>query len=1439
MQKAVAADICTGNGTVATISDPAGIGIMSSVTGSSALDRTSPANLVANGDFTTEPAALASSAYPDYYYWGPGGYAGDTDTSMVATLATGTNVIILTNGTTAHLTIGTAITSPSAGNPSFPGLLNASGVYVESIVSSTQFTVKNAAGNPANHAAAGEIVMYPKSPIPTALNTAIPSWNRSGGGTRTYAHWTKGAAGTGPNDLIAPAVNGQSAGRVYFGNKVIDTVTPTPTFTNGFSTAQYVITYQAGFGGIFGTPNAPPAIDQTITLVQGNKYRLHFSQSTENFKNYSGLAGIDITGYDRVFFEVTTGNKEYYLDFIATTSQTNIKFMSWGHLNLNSIMSAEFVLDDVIINACTSGPPPATPAPTAVNDAQTSAWDTNQTYLPLTNDSADASTSLDSTTLKLCPVGTSSPYNATSCSQTSVTVAGQGVYTISGSTVIFNPDESFFGVVSTPVRYVIADALGQYASATITPTIGPKATPDTLSLAAGASSSFAAITGAGGLATGAALDTSGTFLCGAGETAPACTATSVTIAGVGVYTLNQSTGVVTLAADANATAGTKAALTYIVTDSTGLKASSTLTPTIAILPPVPTAVNDAQSSAWDVNQTYSPMSNDSSDTSTALSNAKFRLCPAAASAPYNGSNCNLTSLTISGQGVYTLSGTTVVFNPEATFFGTVSTPARYVIADAFNQYASAVITPTIGPRATPDTLSLAAGATASFRAITGSGGLATGANLNTSQTFLCGTGQTAPNCTETATVTVAGVGVYTLNQSTGVVTLVAEADLAPGTKASLTYVVTDSTGMTASSTLTPIIPGASSATPIVIDPPVARPDNSSGAFQQVQSFGILGNDTTSTGSLFVNSLMRFCGSGQSAPNCTLTSLTVANQGTFVINADGTVTFTPTSTFFGNVTPISYQFTDSSAQVASSTINVIVGPPPVSAANPDTTTNFKGVVQSINLLTNDKPGTGLTLNSATLKFCALNETVPNCTATTVTITGQGTYAVGTAGVVTFTPEANFVGTATALPYVVQDSLGRTVSSTYTPIVRDTPSASPDVSSGPFQQVQRLSILVNDKASSGASLVAGTVRLCALTETPPNCTASSVEIPNQGVFLLGPDGLVTFTPTKTFVGTATTIKYQVADSSGQITSSTITVTVGPPPVPPKAVDDFRTTPMSVPVSLDPTPNDVQGSLPLVAKTVRLCTSSEALGSCASTSVTNKTGTFTVDVNSGIVTFTPTPGWSGISKVPYIVRDSSGFIAPAFITITITPPAYLKLKELAWTGPEAASIKKRPAVVPASSLGTGKRMATIRIPRLGSNWQQTVFNGISERHLTKGVGYYPGTALPGAIGNFAVAGHRVTQGRPFLNLDKLILGDSIAVQVGDKIYIYKVVTTKIMRPTDVKEIYPVPGNPSATPTQAMLTFTTCHPKNSAKERLIVNAVLDSVLDTQSAPAKYKAKL
>ena len=122
----------------------------------------------------------------------------------------------------------------------------------------------------------------------TRLNSAIPSWGRSGGspiGTAsnagTYATWSKQASDTTPNRLLSRPTNGQSDARVYFGNQVAMSIDPIPTFdSNGFSTTNYSIIPKFDILSTpnvsYGTASTPPAIDQSIVTEVGRTYRMHF-----------------------------------------------------------------------------------------------------------------------------------------------------------------------------------------------------------------------------------------------------------------------------------------------------------------------------------------------------------------------------------------------------------------------------------------------------------------------------------------------------------------------------------------------------------------------------------------------------------------------------------------------------------------------------------------------------------------------------------------------------------------------------------------------------------------------------------------------------------------------------------------------------------------------------------------------------------------------------------------------------------------------------------------------------------------------------------------------------------------------------------------------------------------------------------------------------------
>jgi sortase A len=133
-------------------------------------------------------------------------------------------------------------------------------------------------------------------------------------------------------------------------------------------------------------------------------------------------------------------------------------------------------------------------------------------------------------------------------------------------------------------------------------------------------------------------------------------------------------------------------------------------------------------------------------------------------------------------------------------------------------------------------------------------------------------------------------------------------------------------------------------------------------------------------------------------------------------------------------------------------------------------------------------------------------------------------------------------------------------------------------------------------------------------------------------------------------------------------------------------------------------------------------------------------------------------------------------------------------------------------------GHGVALIRIPRLGKGFHYVVIEGVSIADLRKGPGHYPGTALPGQIGNFVVSGHRTTYLAPFNKLGELRDGDQILIDTRASQFVYKVTSTKVVQPDDISVAAPVPEHPRANPTKRLITLTTCNPKYSAAQRLII---------------------
>ena len=146
--------------------------------------------------------------------------------------------------------------------------------------------------------------------------------------------------------------------------------------------------------------------------------------------------------------------------------------------------------------------------------------------------------------------------------------------------------------------------------------------------------------------------------------------------------------------------------------------------------------------------------------------------------------------------------------------------------------------------------------------------------------------------------------------------------------------------------------------------------------------------------------------------------------------------------------------------------------------------------------------------------------------------------------------------------------------------------------------------------------------------------------------------------------------------------------------------------------------------------------------------------------------------------------------------------------------------------AAVDIGQGWAVLRIPALDRDFRQVVVKGVGVEELKRGPGHYPGTAEAGELGNVVLSGHRTTYGAPFERFGELTPGTAVVLETRDTWFTYRVRGSAIVAPSAVEVTYPVPGRPGATPTQRLLTMTTCHPKYSARQRLIVTAELEQAL-------------
>ena len=207
---------------------------------------------------------------------------------------------------------------------------------------------------------------------------------------------------------------------------------------------------------------------------------------------------------------------------------------------------------------------------------------------------------------------------------------------------------------------------------------------------------------------------------------------------------------------------------------------------------------------------------------------------------------------------------------------------------------------------------------------------------------------------------------------------------------------------------------------------------------------------------------------------------------------------------------------------------------------------------------------------------------------------------------------------------------------------------------------------------------------------------------------------------------------------------------------------------------------------------------------------------DFRSTVVTSATLPG-SPVATRPGAARSSTtvraGTTAPT--TTTTLPPTTTATVPPTTTPPPPAPAPQ-PVAPPADPRGYEEsvRLGSMSIPKLGL--EVPLHEGIRLTTLDRGPGHWPGTAMPGDVGNAVIAGHRTSHGAEFRHLDQLVPGDHVRFEVGGRAVSYSVTGTEIVQPD---ALWIVDQTPTAT-----ATLFACHPPGSVSQRIVVHLALDA---------------
>ena len=835
------------------------------------------------------------------------------------------------------------------------------------------------------------------------------------------------------------------------------------------------------------------------------------------------------------------------------------------------------------------------------------------------------------TSKKLVDPATGQPTDATT-----VTVAGEGSYTIDPTTgaVTFVPEKDFVGTakgVTVQATATITNEKGEKttltADATYTPTVVaavPTAQPAKSIDVQGATQKGkptfegTTVTVNGVQKPITIKENSYTLVDKDGNevtSTPAYAEDGTTV--IGTHTIDPTTGEVTFTPTDKSYSGKVTPVSVQAESSNGIKVSTTYTP--EIVPVTPTAQDAATKDVQGKTQTGKPTFEGGKATVDGVEKT-VEIDEDTPATFEDGS----TTKTVPGEGTYTVAPDgTVTFVPEKSFTGE-GTGVTVKRVDKNGTEVTAKYTPTVTP-VTP---------TADPAETTGKQGqVQTGA-----PTFTAGNPEVPMNDAVPATFedgsttkTVDGVGTYTVAPD-GTVTFTPVPSFV-GKAPSVTVVREDMNGTKASAKYTPTV------TPVT---PAATPAESVAPQGIVQTGTVTFTEGDPVAPINKQTITLLDENGQPAASVEAKSPEGKVIGTYTVDKEtGVVTFTPTDkSYSGDVVAAKVQAKDANGTTVETTYTPKITPVTPTAQDA-ATKDIQGKTQ-----------TGTPTFTEGDPLVPIDENTPATFedgSTTKTIPGEGTYTVAPDGTVTFVPEKSFTGEGTGVTVKRVDKNGTEVTAKYTPTVTPvTPTADPAETTGKQGQVQ----------TGAPTFTAGNPEVPMNDAVPATFEDGSTTktVDGVGTYTVAPDGTVTFTPVPSFVGKAPSVTVVREDMNGTKASATYTPTVTP--VTPAATPAESVAPQGIVQTGTVTFTAGNPVAPINKQTITLLDENgKPAESVDAKSPEGKViGKFTVDKETGVVTFTPTDkSYSGeVVPVKVQAKDANGTTVETTYTPKITPVA-----------------------------------------------------------------------------------------------------------------------------------------------------------------------------------------